>query len=161
MTATATITSRRRMPGLRAADVQRDALALLRLLGVDGELSVVLVGDAEMQRLNRDYRHRDRPTDVLAFAMREGEDGRLHPEVLGDVVISLDTAARQADARRNTCADEVRVLLTHGLLHLLGYDHERSPVEARRMFRRQRRLLAQLPAPRSTSRRKAATVRRR
>ncbi len=124
--------------------MRRDAIRLLALLGVDGELSIALVGDAEMHALNRDYRGKDRPTDVLAFALREGEDASIHPDVLGDVVISVDTAARQATARDAALADEVRVLLAHGILHLLGYDHERSPAEARRMFGKQRALLATL-----------------
>jgi probable rRNA maturation factor len=142
--ATVTLTARRRLPGLRGADVRRDAARLLALLAVDAELSIALIGDAEMHALNRDWRGTDRPTDVLAFALREGEDAAVHPDVLGDVVISLDTAARQAAARGATLADEVRVLLAHGILHLLGYDHERSPAEARRMFARQRALLRRL-----------------
>ncbi len=135
---------RRRLPGVRAADVRRDAQRLLAALAVDGELSIALIGDAEMHALNRDYRGKDRPTDVLAFALREGEDAGIHPDVLGDVVISLDTAARQAAARGVPVADEVRVLLAHGILHLLGYDHERSPADARRMFAKQRALLRAL-----------------
>jgi probable rRNA maturation factor len=138
------ITSRRRVAGLRAADVRRDAARMLALLGVAAELSIALVGDDEIHVLNRDWRRQDRPTDVLAFALREGEDAGVHPDVLGDVVISLDTAARQAAARDATLADEVRVLLAHGILHLLGYDHERSPAEARRMFAKQRALLRRL-----------------
>jgi rRNA maturation RNase YbeY len=138
------VTSRRRLPGVRAADVRRDAAQLLELLDVDAELSVALVDDAEIRRLNSTYRQVDKPTDVLAFAMREGDGGVLHPDLLGDVVISLDAAARQAAARGVPVAQEVRLLLTHGLLHLLGYDHERSPAEARRMFRKQRALLAHL-----------------
>ena len=142
--ASVTLTARRRLPGLRAADVRRDAARLLALLGVDAELSIALIGDTEMHDLNRDWRGKDRPTDVLAFALREGEDAGVHPDVLGDVVISLDTAARQAADRGATLADEVRVLLAHGILHLLGYDHERSPADARRMFAKQRALLRQL-----------------
>jgi probable rRNA maturation factor len=132
------------MPGITAAAVRSDATALLALLEVDAELSVALIGDAEMHALNRDYRGKDRPTDVLAFALREGEDAHLHADMLGDVVISLDTAARQARERGHAVADEVRFLLAHGILHLLGYDHERSPADARRMFAKQRRLLKQL-----------------
>jgi rRNA maturation RNase YbeY len=138
------VASRRRMRGLRTADLRRDATRLVRLLDADAELSVTLVDDAEIHRLNRAYRHIDRPTDVLAFAMREGDGADLYPHLLGDVVISLDTAARQAARRGVPLIDEVRVLLTHGILHLLGYDHERSPAEARRMFRRQRELLRSL-----------------
>ena len=141
---TVTVTASRRCRGIRCADVRRDAVRLLELLGRHAELSVALVGDAEIHRLNATYRHIDRPTDVLAFAMGEGEGAALHPELLGDVVISLDTAARQAAAGAVALPDEVRMLLTHGVLHLLGYDHERSPAAARRMFRRQRALLCRL-----------------
>ena len=139
------VTSKRRARGLRAADVRRDAQRLLELLELDAELSIALVDDTEVRRLNATYRKVDTPTDVLAFAMREGEEP-LHPELLGDVVISLDTAVRQAAARRVPLADEVRLLLAHGLLHLLGYDHERSPAEARQMFAKQRALLRRLAA---------------
>ena len=102
------IVARRRRRGIRAGDVRRDAERLLDLLDLDAELSVALVDDAEIHRLNKQYRHVDRPTDVLAFAMREGDGGVLHPDLLGDVVISLDTAARQAAAREAPLADEVR-----------------------------------------------------
>ena len=114
---------------------------MLRALDVEGELSVALVGDGEMHELNSRYRSVDRPTDVLAFALREGTGANLHPGVLGDVIISLDTAARQAAERRVAPSEEVRTLLAHGILHLLGYDHERSPAEARRMFAKQRWLI--------------------
>ena len=159
MSSRVAVTSHRRLPGVHAADVRRDAATLLRLLDLDAELSVVLVDDAEIHRLNATYRGVDRPTDVLAFAMREGDGVALHPDVLGDVVISLDTAARQAAARGVPIADEVRLLLTHGILHLLGYDHERSPREARRMFRKQRELLARLVEARPTGRPRAAPTR--
>jgi probable rRNA maturation factor len=138
------------MPGVRALDVRRAAEHMLHALGVEAELSIALVGDAEMHALNARYRGVDRPTDVLAFALREGRGAKLHPDLLGDVVISLDTAARQAGGRGALPADEVQTLLAHGILHLLGYDHERSPVEARRMFQKQRRLLKSLVARRQT-----------
>jgi probable rRNA maturation factor len=91
------------------------------------EVGLTLTDDAEIHALNRDYRKKDKPTDVLAFAMQEG-GGREHaPGLLGDVVISLDTAARQA--RRGLLA-EVEFLWTHGLCHLLGYDHGTDEEEA-------------------------------
>jgi probable rRNA maturation factor len=107
---------------------------------------VLIVADAEMQRLNARYRGRDRATDVLAFAMREGPWASLHPEVLGDVVISAETALRQANAQHHSLAEELTHLLIHGTLHLLGYDHEISRAEAQRM-RAQERALWQLVAP--------------
>jgi len=106
----------------------------------DLECAVRLTTDRVIHELNRDYRSKDKPTDVLAFAQREGEGGDLHPEILGDVVISVDTARRQAAERGTTLGREADRLLIHGLLHLLGYDHERSPAEARRMQRRERAL---------------------
>jgi probable rRNA maturation factor len=130
----------RRVPTL-AARVARSARRLLRVLRLaDAELSVVLVSDREMRALNGRWRGRDRPTDVLAFAQREGTGGA--PDgLLGDVVISVDTARRQAAERRAPLVREVDRLLIHGLLHLLGYDHERSLAEARRMQRRERGLV--------------------
>ena len=143
---TVAVVSRRRCRGVRLTRVRTDAIRLLRELGVSAELSVALVGDVEMRSLNATYRHIDRPTDVLAFALHENDpSGTLGP-LLGDVVISLDTARRQALTHRVSLADEVRRLLTHGVLHLLGYDHQRSASDARRMFRKQRRLIAHLRA---------------
>jgi rRNA maturation RNase YbeY len=135
-----TVTTHSRRRGVRAAAVRADARRLLNELKVAAELSVLLVDDAGMQALNAAYRKKDRSTDVLAFSMREGVPT---PEsnLLGDVVISVDTAARQAAERGVSVAAEIRTLLTHGILHLLGYDHERSPAEARRMLALQRKLV--------------------
>ncbi len=129
----------RRAPAL-AARLERSGRRLLRALRLgDAELSIVLVSDGEMRRLNRGWRKRDRPTDVLAFAQREGAGGA--PDgLLGDVVISVDTATRQAAERGDTVGRESDRLLIHGLLHLLGYDHERSAAEAVRMRRGERAL---------------------
>jgi len=98
----------------------------------DYEVAVRLVGDLAIHALNRDYRHKNKPTDVLAFAQREGSSGRLHPGVLGDIVISIPTARRQARAAKCSLSDRVTELLAHGLLHLLGHDH-RNEGELRRM----------------------------
>jgi rRNA maturation RNase YbeY len=109
--------------------------------------------------LNRDYRGKDQPTDVLSFSqIDEIESNELPfseqaagierpPRTLGDIVIALDTASRQAAALALPVAARLRTLLIHGLLHLLGYDHERSSAEARRMFARERALAAQLDRP--------------
>jgi probable rRNA maturation factor len=121
-----------------------------RLLAAVGEakseLSIDLVGDGRMRRLNREYRKKDRTTDVLAFAMRESA-GPVSM-LLGDVVISIPTAQRQAKEGGRSLSEEIAWLLVHGVLHLCGYDHERSDAEARRMKRREQAILKVLrPIP--------------
>ena len=137
----ALVVSRCRRRGVRRRAVERDGGVLLARLAPGAELSVALIDDIEMRELNRNYRGKDQATDVLAFPMNEEDGGET---LLGDVVISLDTAIRQARNRGVDPASEVRVLLVHGLLHLLGYDHEVSPAEARRMFRKQRAMVLEL-----------------
>ena len=119
-----------------------------RLLLAEGcaenaELSILLTDDRTIQALNRDYRGVDAPTDVLAFSQAEGEDfGAAEDECpLGDVVISVETAERQAAERGHGLEEEIELLLAHGVLHLLGYDHER-PEDENRMFARQSELLS-------------------
>jgi len=107
------------------------------------ELSVLLTNDAQIHALNLEHRQKDKPTDVLSFPLDEGggADGFVSgTRVLGDVVISLDTAARQARGRKRELLPEVRFLLAHGLLHLLGYDHG-NPAEKREMDAMTRRLV--------------------
>jgi probable rRNA maturation factor len=134
---------------MRPAVVRERAERMLAALRMpEAELSILLCDDATIHELNRDYRKKDRPTDVLAFAMREGEGGDLHPNLLGDVVISIDTARRQAGEHQRTIADEVTYLLAHGLLHLLGYDH-RTDAEDRIMRARTDALVAAARPPRS------------
>jgi len=97
----------------------------------DGELSVSLVDDVEIARLAGDYGRRRHATDVLSFPAAEGPGGRFAGPVLGDVVISLDTAKRQAARRGLTLARELDALLIHGCLHVLGMDHLRAGDRAR------------------------------
>ena len=143
-----------------AARLRADARRLMALVGVAAcELSIVVADDEFVRALNREFRGKDRPTDVLSFSQLEQappEDASPQPvpgnsplapapgTALGDVVISVDTACRQARRLAVTPAARMRTLLVHGLLHLLGYDHERSPAEARRMFARERELAAAL-----------------
>ena len=126
-----------------------DRVRLLRLaqavLGEVGESSAELglsfIGDRRMRRLNRRFRGKDRSTDVLAFAAREARTphaGHRTPRPLGDVVISLPTAMSQAKEGQRSLDEEIIVLLVHGVLHLCGYDHERSQEEALRMQRKER-----------------------
>lgn len=121
---------------------------MLRALELgNAELSVLLTNDEQIHELNATHRGKDKPTDVLAFPqdVESIDAGRDLPNggagvLLGDVVISLDTAARQARGRKRELFDEVRFLLAHGLLHLVGYDHA-TPDEKREMTRRTRQLV--------------------
>ena len=106
------------------------------------ELSVLFVSDSKIRQLNREYRGLDRPTDVLAFSMREGEDTQINPGVLGDIVISAETAKRQGEEIGWGLEKEVCKLLIHGLLHLIGYDHETDPDEAARMRNKEDEIIA-------------------
>lgn len=116
---------------LRAKRVRLVAERMLAALALSHcELSVLLCDDRTIHVLNRDYRQMDKPTDVLAFAMREAGAPQSH--LLGDIVISIDTATRQAADADRPVDDEIDMLLAHGLLHLLGFDH-RDRTEERRM----------------------------
>ena len=130
------------------ARLERSAGAILVAVGEpSAELSILFVGDQRMRGLNRRYRGKDRTTDVLAFAMREGSAphaSRHISAMLGDVVIAVPEAARQAQQGSRSLDEELMVLLIHGILHLCGYDHERSEKEARRMRRREQMILQAL-----------------
>lgn len=106
-----------------------------------GELSILLLDDAQIAILNRDYLHRDGPTNVIAFPMREGDFTEVNPELLGDVVISLETAEKEGLAVGQNMQDRLSELLIHGILHLFGYDHENSEAEAEKMEIKTRELL--------------------
>jgi len=126
--------------------LRRSLQRLLRKLDCEGrEVSLLLVDDGQIREINRKHLDRDRPTNVISFAMAEGDFGHLHPEILGDIVISVETASRDARSASLDLMDELEFLLIHGLLHLLGYDHE--PPEAERageMKIRERELFFQL-----------------
>jgi probable rRNA maturation factor len=117
---------------------------LLRSIGLPkAELSVLFLGDCAMRTLNRQYRGKDTTTDVLSFSLREGSFPSIQPDMLGDIVISVPRAARQARESGHSLACEIEHLLVHGLVHLLGYDHERGPRDACKMKRMERRLLGE------------------
>ena len=107
----------------------------------ESELSIVLVDDAQMSSLNWKYRNRRGSTNVLAFALREGEFGDITPELLGDVVISLPTAQRQAEEAGLSLDNMISRLLVHGILHLVGFDHELGEDAAEEMEQRSSELL--------------------
>ncbi len=130
---------------LRLGALKKIATHILHVVGeAKALLSLEIVGDGRMRRLNRTYRRRDSTTDVLAFAAREGPGPP--SRLLGDVVISLPQAIRQAYEHEQPVDHELVLLLIHGVLHLCGYDHERGEDEARRMALRERQVLRRIGA---------------
>jgi len=133
-----------RRPGAPAPDralLARRARAVLRALGhARSELSLALVDDEGIAALNARDRGKQGPTDVLSYSLLEGPHVARRGALLGDVVISVDTAARQARRGRRSLDDECLRLLVHGVLHLVGHDHE-AEEEARRMRAEERRVL--------------------
>lgn len=130
-------------PDTSPATLRRRAEKMLRHLGMMGvELSIALVSDAEIHELNRAYRKKDKATDVLAFPViehvpaRPGKGSRPAPAsiegLMGDVILSIETGRRQAKTHRRPLLDELTMLLAHGVLHLIGYDH-RTDAEEREM----------------------------
>ena len=120
----------------------RRILAELGLL--DAELSLLFVNDLQIQALNQRYLRRDKPTNVLAFPMRKGEFSILHPHLLGDIVISVETAKRQSNRFGLNEMGMIILLMVHGVLHLIGYEHEGTKKGAREMAVRQRELFQQV-----------------
>jgi probable rRNA maturation factor len=142
------LNSRRPLRGLPAEKARRIAEGFLERAASgrapvgrirDGVLSLTLCGDGFIRAVNRKYLGRDEPTDVIAFSFLEG--GRIPGEALGEVIVSTETAARQAPRFRTDAVDEVLRLLAHGILHVFGYEHTRSGREGARMRRAERRLL--------------------
>ncbi|MGD2124515.1 MAG: rRNA maturation RNase YbeY [Desulfobacteraceae bacterium] len=108
----------------------------------DGELSVLLTDGTHIAELNQRYLKREGPTNVLAFPMSGGPPPLVESGMLGDVVISLDTAVDESNNLGEPLEETIYRLLIHGILHLLDYDHEKSPHEARQMEKEEERLLA-------------------
>jgi probable rRNA maturation factor len=121
---------------------KRLALILEELDSPEGELSILFTGNAEIKKLNMLYRKKNKPTDVLSFPAATGPG----PETLGDIVISLPVAKAQAKSAGWQLEKELIFLLIHGLLHLLGYDHELGPRQAREMADIQKKLMSAVSA---------------
>jgi len=114
--------------------IRKTAQALLNALdSPDSELSILITDDPEIAQLNQQYRERSGPTNVLSFPMLEGDFAEVTPELLGDVVISAETAAREGNELGFSFMQRFNFLLVHGILHLFGYDHEISEDEAVKM----------------------------
>ncbi|HOD34531.1 MAG TPA: rRNA maturation RNase YbeY [Syntrophales bacterium] len=137
------ITNRQAIANLDIPSLRRTVRRILKQLDRErDELSILLVEDREIRDLNRDYLKRNRPTNVIAFPMLEGPFKKIHPQVLGDVVVSVETASRDAKKVGMTLEDEVLFLLIHGILHLLGYNHEGSRGKGLRMRDKEREIYA-------------------
>ncbi len=110
----------------------------------DHELSIVITDDAQVRDLNRTYRGKDTSTNVLSFPMQEGEFSDITPGLLGDVVISLDTARAEAQEAGISTDERISQLLIHGILHLMGFDHELGEEQAREMEEKSLELLRRI-----------------
>lgn len=133
---------------MKSAAVKRLLVKILNGLASENphvqcrELSVLFTDDSEIHQLNREYRGKNKPTDVLSFSQLEGAEEFGSSPLLGDLVISLETTKRQAKEYGTTFSEELARLLIHGALHLFGYDHENVPArEAQRMRRKERAIL--------------------
>jgi rRNA maturation RNase YbeY len=137
------ITSQKRTPGVNVKSIKRILKKVLKDLDFhDVELSILLTDDERMAQLNRQYMRRKGTTNVLAFPMTGGPGPQVQSGMLGDIVVSVDTALREAGQQEETPQRTINRLLIHGLLHLIGHDHEGSVREARRMEAEEQRLLA-------------------
>ncbi len=108
------------------------------------EISVVITDNSQIQQLNKIYRNVDKPTNVLAFPMQEGQFGDITPGLLGDLVISCEIAQKEADNANITLMERISQLLIHGILHLIGFDHETSDIDARNMEDKSLAILRQI-----------------
>jgi probable rRNA maturation factor len=140
------IDNRQKIARLDRRRLRRRILALGKLLDVaDREISLVLTDDRGIREINRDYLGRDRPTNVISFAIGEGEFAAVNPQLLGDIVISVERALHDAQEAELPLEDELDFLLIHGLLHLTGYNHEGvADSEAQRMTRKEQELFEAL-----------------
>ncbi|MBE0575090.1 MAG: rRNA maturation RNase YbeY [Desulfuromonadales bacterium] len=140
------IENRQSKQQIRKVPLRKAARKILSVSGCpDAQLSILIVDDVMIQEINRDYLGKDRPTNVISFAMQEGEGAGVQPDLLGDVVISAETAARDAGEAKTSFESELFFLLLHGILHLLGYDHERgTQAEAKRMEAREREIFSMI-----------------
>jgi probable rRNA maturation factor len=116
-----TIVFRHRVPGLTEQALARFVRRAARAVGLRGMVTVLVTGDRQMRQLNYRFRGKDRPTDVLSFRPASAVAG-----VSGDIAISLDMASRNARRLGHSVAEEIRILVLHGILHLAGFDHDRD-----------------------------------
>ena len=104
------------------------------------EISILLLDNSQIRDLNREYRKKDKPTDVLSFPMRDESSDNVQPQLLGDIVISVETAEKQSRNRKCSLYKELSILLIHGMLHLIGSDHERSKKDEKEMQKQEAKI---------------------
>jgi len=122
--------------------IQQKATDILNALDYhDAELSILIVDDPQIAILNKKYLRRNGPTNVIAFPMRTDQFSNINPELLGDVVISIETAEKEGKNIGINMEERFTQLLVHGILHLLGYDHEKSEQEAEKMEKKSEEIL--------------------
>ncbi len=122
--------------------IRKKTKLILNALGCDAhEISIVMTDDDQIRQLNKTYRKKDKPTNVLAFPMQEGRFADITPGLLGDVVISCETAQQEADKANIDLLERISQLLIHGILHLIGFDHETNPMDAQKMEDKSLKLL--------------------
>ena len=139
------IENRQKRHGLSEHEIQTNARRILSVLGYpDAQLSILIVDDAQMAELNMAYLNHTGPTNVISFPMQEGQFSDITPGLLGDVVISADTADREADEAGMELTERFNQLLVHGILHLVGYDHVNSEAEAEVMEQKSNELMKQI-----------------
>jgi probable rRNA maturation factor len=122
--------------------IQQKARDILNVLEChDAELSILIVDDPQITKLNKKYLHRSGPTNVIAFPMQAGAYPNINPGLLGDVVISIETAAKEGKSIGIGMEERFTQLLVHGILHLIGYDHEKSDSQAEKMEQKENEIL--------------------
>jgi probable rRNA maturation factor len=136
------INDRQKIQKISKTQLQTEAQVILNALGSpEGELSILVVDDSQIKTLNQNYLNRPWPTNVIAFPMREGDFSDVNPQLLGDVVISIETAKREALHSGISTEERFIQLLVHGILHLFGFDHEKSEQDTRKMDQKSNELI--------------------
>lgn len=141
------ITDEQNLMNISTDHLRKMAQALLNDLGSpDGELSLLITDDENIEEINREYFNRPWPTNVISFSMMEGQFAAINPDVrmLGDIVISMETAMREANEAMVPIEEHFARLLVHGLLHIFGYDHETPDADALRMEKKTEALMTRL-----------------
>ncbi|MFZ2399670.1 MAG: rRNA maturation RNase YbeY [Smithella sp.] len=122
--------------------IRSTVLRIMRILDcADQEISLSFVDDEKIKELNKEYLGKDKPTNVISFSLREGEYSDINPQIMGDIIISIETAQRDALWGNLTVSQEIDFLIIHGILHLLGYNHENTTREETNKMRKKEKIL--------------------